>query len=47
MSGSSNGKTPGRKRRTTVLAALGIVVVYFGVLVALMYPVANAAGYLT
>ena len=31
----------------TALAALGVVTAYFAVVVALMYPVAQAAGYLT
>lgn len=36
-----------RARCATALQALGILVVYFGVVVALMYPVAYAAGFLT
>jgi hypothetical protein len=35
-----------RARGATVVQALGILVAYFGVVVALMYPVADAAGYL-
>ena len=37
----------GRARGATALQALGILVAYFGIVVALMYPVADAAGYLT
>lgn len=36
-----------RARGATALQALGILVAYFGIVAALMYPVADAAGYLT
>ena len=39
-------RTQGRQRVVMALQALGIVAVYFGIIVALMYPVAEAAGYL-
>ena len=34
------------EKSVTALQALGIVAAYFGIVVALMYPVADAAGYL-
>lgn len=46
----STRKRTWRERRAqgaTAVQALGILVAYFGVVVALMYPVADAAGYLT
>ena len=35
-----------RAKGATAIQALGILMAYFGVVVALMYPVADAAGYL-
>lgn len=40
------GSDAQRHRAVTTLQALGIVAVYFMILLALMYPVARAAGYL-
>jgi hypothetical protein len=46
METQKNSRTSEKQKAATALQALGIVAVYFGIVVALMYPVADAAGYL-